>query len=90
MDIDKIISIVHGKEPRYTRKGECIRCGTCCKLEECEHFEEESEARCAIHDEADFPERCKLYPSLPPIIFKTCGFSFVDLVDGTELETGKV
>jgi hypothetical protein len=82
-EVDRVIKAVSGKAPRYVRAGQCIRCGSCCELEDCPHFDHGDgvSTTCKIHDRPDFPEKCRLYPDNPPTIFKKCGFYFVDTLD---------
>jgi len=77
---------------RYELKGECKRCGACCLNENCEHFEMVGNlANCKIHDDSDRPLKCKLFPEMPPIMFKTCGFYFVDTwEDNRIVENGRI
>lgn len=85
---DEIVRMVAGEIPRYERVGECVRCGVCCLLEDCEHFEDatdETLARCKILGDPARPEKCVDFPYAAPIAFKTCGFRFVDKVDGRVL-----
>jgi len=65
------------KKQRYIRMGECIRCGQCCVNEDCEHFEMNEPATCLIHKK-ERPARCVLFPEMPPILFETCGYYFLD------------
>ena len=72
------------------RQGECIRCGTCCKLlYECPHLEElaDGTSRCKIHE--DRPINCRIFPVNGRDLQdrdliakqsenKPCGFSFVE------------
>lgn len=65
--------------PRYDRRGKCVRCGHCCLNENCEHFEIIGDlANCKIIDSLDRPLKCKLFPEMPPILFDTCGYYFLD------------
>ena len=79
MGYDLLLEIVSGRKPRYTRHGQCNRCGECCSQEDCEHFGWQGNlAVCVIHDSPDRPEKCRMYPANPPTIFSRCGFYFVD------------
>ena len=60
--------------PRYTRQGECLKCGSCCVDEDCEHFDP---PLCKIHDQKR-PPKCEWFPEAPPIIFEKCGYYFMD------------
>jgi len=62
---------------RYIRKGSCRRCGKCCEGEDCEHFKPGNPATCLIHD-GERPNKCEWFPQAPPIIFKDCGYYFLD------------
>ena len=76
--------------PRYIRKGHCIRCGWCCLNEDCEHFEFDGKtATCKIYDSPNRPIRCILYPDMPPLLHKGCGYYFIDLwEDNKEIMPG--
>jgi len=66
---------------RYARKGDCIRCGMCCINENCEHFvmgKKTEIATCEIYESPNRPLRCKLFPEMPPILFESCGYYFLD------------
>ena len=69
---------------RYSRQGQCNRCGQCCMHEgadggPCEHLIKEGDTyTCLIHDDPNKPKKCGLFPELPPILFKTCGYYFID------------
>lgn len=64
--------------PRYIRHGECARCGWCCEREECGYFKREGGfATCGRHGNGQ-PEKCVLYPEVPPLVSRRCGFWFVD------------
>ena len=68
--------------PRYIRKGECLRCGWCCIQENCEYLEWDGDtAICKIYNDPDRPEKCKLFPEMPPILNPRCGYWFVDRWD---------
>ena len=68
--------------PRYVRSGRCVRCGECCLNEDCDHFEFDGKiATCKIHDSPSRPLICSLFPDMPPILFKDCGYYFIDLWD---------
>jgi len=74
---------------RYIRTGECVRCGQCCEREDCEHFEGGNPATCKIHDK-ERPPMCELFPMAPPILFKGCGYGFIDTwEDNRIVEQGK-
>lgn len=62
---------------RYIRQGECKRCGKCCLTADCKFFEMGEKATCKIHDEERSVD-CELFPEAPPIMFKDCGFYFLD------------
>lgn len=77
--------------PRYSRKGGCLRCGACCVAEGCKHFEPAdgfNVATCLIYGYPERPERCGLFPEMPPIPFETCGFYFDDTWDGGVVRPG--
>ncbi len=70
---------------RYKRMGKCNRCGACCLAEDppCPHLAWEYKngkkiAVCKLYGKPERPERCKWFPEAPPIMFKTCGYYFVD------------
>ena len=68
-------------KPRYQRRGECTRCGKCCLVEDppCPHLEWNGKtAVCKIFGKSERPERCKLFPELPPLPFEGCGYYFED------------
>ena len=91
--VERIIKAVSGKAPRYVREGRCIQCGSCCLQEDCPHYDAGNGATstCKIHDMPDYPERCRLYPSNPPTIFRKCGYYFVDTLEGNRvLKIGEV
>lgn len=75
---------------RYIRKGHCLMCGVCCEKEGpdgtvCEYLSEPDvlgERVCTIFGKAERPLKCWLFPELPPIPFKNCGFYFVDRYEG--------
>ncbi len=72
--------IINLKHPRYTRKGKCNQCGWCCLQEDCEHLEiKNGLAICLIHDDSGRPDKCKLWPEMPPIPHEGCGYYFIDL-----------
>lgn len=77
---------------RYERRGECCRCGQCCKGENCEHLfiERNGTATCMIHDDPSRPEKCDLFPFAPPIVFSSCGYSFADLWDNGRIVKGVI
>jgi len=61
--------------------GTCSRCGDCCLSEDCEHFEFNEEmgiATCKIYGSTDRPIKCSLFPDMPPILFRGCGYYFID------------
>lgn len=69
------------------RHGECVRCGTCCKLLfDCPYlsFDENGLACCEIHEHK--PINCRIFPSTPDDIAERnlldgssrCGYSFDD------------
>jgi len=86
----EVIDRVSGKLPRYKRMGKCIRCGACCQNEDCEHFTmlPSGKAYCKIHKSKNRPNKCKWFPQVPPIIFKTCGYYFIDLADRKIIKPG--
>ena len=77
-------------ERRYFRKGHCLMCGACCEKEGedggvCEHLSEPDEHKmrsCKIYGTPERPLKCWLFPELPPIPFKGCGFWYIDFYDG--------
>lgn len=70
------------KKKRYIRKGECLQCGKCCLTENCEHLSvKDGKAFCLIHDDPDYPIKCKLHPQGPPILIEGCGYYFYDTID---------
>jgi len=77
-------------ELRYVRKGECVRCGWCCRADGCEHLKiENGMATCMIY--ADRFKRCRLWPEMPPILYEGCGYWFVDTwEDNRRLDVGRV
>ncbi len=78
-------------KPRYERRGSCLRCGKCCIGEGCEHLIiGDGATTCAIHKDPSRPEKCVLFPALPPIVFKGCGFYFLDLWDNGRIVRGMV
>lgn len=84
LHLQKMLAIVGGM-PRYIRKGKCIQCGQCCVNEDCEHFIfVDGKGFCTTHDNSR-PMKCKLFPQCPPIIFKKCGYYFIDKVDNKKL-----
>ena len=65
--------------PRYIRRGECSRCGWCCLKEDCEHLAWNGDtATCKIYGDPSRPEKCELFPEMPPILNPRCGYWFVD------------
>lgn len=77
---------------RYTRMGECSRCGMCCMKEEegdlpCRYliFNDNKTTVCSVHGTDLQPDHCKIYPCSPPIMFKSCGYYFKDSVTGKTL-----
>ncbi|MBS3822162.1 MAG: hypothetical protein KGY81_10415 [Phycisphaerae bacterium] len=78
------------------RQGECIRCGTCCKLLfKCPFLEElhDGSTRCLIHDKR--PQNCRIFPVdercieernllLPGV---PCGYTFADTDEDTDEKT---
>jgi len=90
MQVEKIINMISGKTPRYIRKGECRRCGACCLNENCQYLKfTNGKATCLIHNSKYRPNKCKTFPQLPPIIFKTCGYYFIDRIDGRIIKPGE-
>lgn len=75
--------------PRYERQGKCLQCGWCCEQEDCEHFHDRKKI-CLIHDDPDRPDKCKLFPEMPPILHDECGYSFIDLWDDNKIVKMKV
>jgi len=75
---------------RYIRQGECERCGQCCLNEDCEYFEmgDNGLATCLIHDQ-ERPSKCTLFPENPPIIFKKCGYYFLDTWENNRIIRGR-
>lgn len=75
--------------PRYTRKGQCNRCGWCCLLEDppCTHLEfiEKGKYNCKIHDKKDRLEKCIVFPGNPPIQNPRCGYWFIDLWENNKM-----
>ena len=77
--------------PRYERGGECRRCGACCAGEGCEHLlVGDDGATCAIVDSPDRPLKCRLFPAAPPIVFRGCGYFFLDRWDDNRIVRGRV
>lgn len=59
--------------------GQCNRCGACCIAEKCKHLlVKDGIATCLIFDSPNRPDYCKMWPNNPPILFKTCGYYFID------------
>lgn len=86
MDVEKIIAIASGRESRYIRKGGCLRCGQCCSGEDCKNFKYDGNcATCKIHDDIKREEKCRIFPANPPIVFKNCGYYFIDKITGKKL-----
>lgn len=58
---------------KYTRTGECISCGACCKLPvRCIFL---MKGRCLIHHNR--PKQCRSFPSKPSqVVSHKCGYSF--------------
>jgi len=74
---------------RYTRFGECRRCGACCIEDGCDHLVvANGGATCAVYDTR--PEYCRVWPAAPPILFRTCGFRFRDVWEGRDLEPREI
>lgn len=67
---------------RYERKGECIKCGKCCLGEGCEHL---CNKTCSIFGSSERPAKCLLFPAFPPIVFKGCGYYFIDKWDNNKI-----
>lgn len=90
IQLKQALSFVNGRK-RYTRHGKCVRCGQCCINEDCDHLSwlEDGSAFCLIHKE-ERPQKCKTVPQLPPIIFKTCGYSFRDLTNNRIIKPGEI
>ena len=75
---------------RYELQWECKRCGECCLNEDCEHLEMGEMATCKIHKSPDRPLKCGYFPDMPPIVFKNCGYYFLDTwEDDRRVETGR-
>ena len=78
------------KSKEQSRQGECLRCGTCCKLlYACPHLEEleDGATECRIHEER--PINCRIFPVdardlkdrdiiAGKLNSKPCGFTFVE------------
>ena len=76
---------------KYTRHGKCLQCGTCCLTEDCEYLTWEGEmAVCLIHDEPDYPIKCKLHPQAPPILIEGCGYYFYEEIEGRKVGVHEV
>lgn len=80
-------------ETRYTRFGECKRCGFCClggdKNEPCEHLVWGIDgAICMIYDSK--PVACDTFPDAPPILTDKCGYYFIDLWENKRLGVKEV
>jgi hypothetical protein len=90
LHLQKMLMIAGGM-PRFQRMGKCNQCGQCCLNEDCEHltFLENGKAFCNSHDNKR-PLKCKLYPEYPPILFKTCGYYFWDIVDKRRLNVREI
>lgn len=88
--VEQVIEMISGTKPRYKRMGKCVRCGSCCLNENCEHliFLDNRKAYCKIHKNKNRQEKCKIYPSNPPINFEKCGYFFIDLADNKILRYG--
>jgi len=86
--VQRIIDFVSGKKQRYERRGECIRCGVCCREEECKHFVDAVDgeyATCLIFGSLERPSKCTDFPYAPPIVCKICGYYYMDLLEDKEL-----
>ena len=86
------LQIFDVRAPRYELRGECKRCGACCVQEECEQFSPakgRKKASCLIHEKGK-PEKCLLFPELPPIAFPRCGFYFYDKWESRIVKPGEV
>ena len=72
---------------RYILHGECNQCGDCCQNEDCEHLERISQGKwgCKIHNDPNRPLKCKLYPEMPPIVFRRCSYYFRDTYENNRL-----
>jgi len=78
-------------KPRYERIGECGRCGECCANEECEYLKIENKIyTCMIYDDPNRPEKCKIFPANPPIVFKKCKYKFYDKWENITLKAGEI
>ena len=87
----KQVSIIDTIQLRYERRGECKRCGKCCIGENCEYLKiENGLAICVIHDDGNRPEKCKIFPALPPIVFKSCSYVFLDKWENKILKAGEI
>lgn len=76
-DIKVKIEPINLPNPRYIRKGQCNRCGWCCKYHGCKDLiMEDGKAICTIYDKR--PDRCRVFPEAPPILTETCGYWFED------------
>jgi hypothetical protein len=76
-------------EMRYVRKGKCGRCGKCCLGENCEHLRFEGDvAVCGIYGSPERPDKCKLFPEMPPLPFEGCGYWFEDTYEGNRVVRG--
>jgi len=73
-------------------------CGACCLKEgkdggACEHLAEPDEKGrrlCLIYKDPKRPVKCGLFPEMPPILFKECGYKFIDLWENNRVvEQGK-
>jgi uncharacterized protein len=74
-----------------SRKGECNRCGACCKLPyPCPflRFDEAGLASCAVYHVR--PPSCRKYPRVASenLTQEQCGFYFVTAEESTEVAAG--
>ena len=76
---------------RYDRRGECKKCGQCCVNENCNHLAVADNGMiCMIHEDPERPQKCTEFPANPPILFKGCGYGFIDTwEDNRMVEQGK-
>jgi len=75
---------------RYLRKGQCNRCGWCCKHENCEHLEiKNGIATCLIYKQKR-ELKCTIFPDAPPILHEGCGYWFIDTWEDNKIVKKKL
>lgn len=76
--------MVEKVKPRYIRKGECKRCGWCCKYHNCDDLIfVDGLAICSIQETK--PMRCVVFPEAPPILHEGCGYHFLDTYENNRI-----